>query len=96
MHTPYVTSKGQLVILAKLRGKFDIKKGARVNFVEDDGKTILQPVTREYIAAFRGIFKRKLGERPVTQELIDEHAEEVLTLVRHSAAGVRPSSCAEM
>jgi AbrB family looped-hinge helix DNA binding protein len=77
MHTAYVTSKGQLVIPSKLRRKFNIKKGTRVNFVEDNGKIILQPVTREYIDSFCGIFKRKPGSKPVTQELIEEHAEEV-------------------
>ncbi len=77
MHKAYVTSKGQLVIPAKLRRKYNIKTGTRINFIEDNGKIILQPVTREYIASFRGIFKRKPGEKPVTQELIEEHAEEV-------------------
>ena len=77
MHTAYVTSKGQLAIPAKLRRKFNIKKGTRVNFLEDGGKIIMQPITREYINSFRGIFKRKPGEPPVTQELIEEHAEEV-------------------
>jgi len=77
MHAAYVTSKGQLVIPAKLRRKFNIKKGTRINFVEDNGKIILQPVTREYIHSFCGIFKLKPGEKPVTEELIEEHAEEV-------------------
>jgi len=77
MHTAYVTSKGQLAIPAKLRRKFNIKKGTRVNFLEDGGKIIMQPVTREYINSFRGIFKLKPGEKPVTQELIEEHADEV-------------------
>jgi AbrB family looped-hinge helix DNA binding protein len=77
MHKAYVTSKGQLVIPAKIRRRYNIKTGTRVNFIEDNGKIILQPVTREYIESFRGIFKRKPGEKPVTQELIEEHAEEV-------------------
>jgi AbrB family looped-hinge helix DNA binding protein len=77
MHAAYVTSKGQLVIPSKIRRKYNIKKGTRVNFVEDHGKIILQPVTREYIESFCGIFKRKPGEKLVTQELIEEHAKEV-------------------
>jgi len=47
----------------ELRRKFNIKKGTRVNFVEDNGKIILQPVTREYIDSFCGIFKRKPGSK---------------------------------
>jgi len=65
------------VIPVKLRRKYNIKKGTRVNFVEDHGKIVLQPVTREFIDSVRGMFKRKPGEKPVTQELIEEHAEEV-------------------
>jgi AbrB family looped-hinge helix DNA binding protein len=74
MHAAYVTSKGQLVIPAKLRRKFNIKRGTRVNFVEDNGKIILQPVTREYIESFCGIFKRKPGEKLATQELLEDRA----------------------
>jgi len=77
MHAAYVTSKGQLVIPAKIRRKFNIKKGTRVNFVEDNGKIILQPVTRAYIDSVCGMLKRKPGSKLVTQELIEEHAEEV-------------------
>jgi AbrB family looped-hinge helix DNA binding protein len=77
MHTAYVTSKGQLAIPAKLRRKFNIKKGTRVNFVEDGGKIIMQPVTRAFIDSVCGMLKRKPGEKPITQELIEEHAEEV-------------------
>jgi AbrB family looped-hinge helix DNA binding protein len=77
MHIAYVTSKGQLVIPAKIRRRYNIKTGTRVNFIEDNGKIILQPVTREYIESFCGILKRKPGSKLVTQELIEEHAEEV-------------------
>lgn len=76
MHTAYVTSKGQLAIPAKLRRKYNIKQGTRVNFVEADGRIVMQPVTREYIREFRGIYKLKPGEKPATQELLDDRAEE--------------------
>jgi AbrB family looped-hinge helix DNA binding protein len=76
MHAAYVTSKGQLVIPAKLRRKFNIKKGTRVNFIEDNGRIVLQPVTREYIQSFVGIFKLKPGEKPATQQLLEDRAEE--------------------
>ena len=66
MEASWVTSKGQLVIPAKIRRKYNIKKGTRVNFLEQEGRIVLQPVTREYIRSFRGIFKLKPGEKPVT------------------------------
>jgi len=77
MNTAYVTTKGQLVVPARIRRRYGIKPGTRINFVEENGRIIFQPVTREYIDSFCGVFKRKPGEKPVTQQLIEEHAEEV-------------------
>ena len=48
-----------------------------MNFVEDHGKIVMQPVTREFIDSVRGMFKLRPGEKSVTQELVEEHAEEV-------------------
>jgi len=76
MHTAYVTSKGQLAVPAKLRRKYNIKRGTRINFLEDGGRIVMQPVTREYIREFRGIYKLKPGEKPATQELLEDRAEE--------------------
>lgn len=77
MNIAYVTSKGQLVVPARIRRRYGIKPGTRINFVEEGDRIIFQPVTREYIDSFCGIFKRKPGEKPVTHQLIEEHAEEV-------------------
>jgi AbrB family looped-hinge helix DNA binding protein len=74
MQTSWVTSKGQLVIPAKLRRKYNIKRGTRVNFIEEGGQIIMQPVTRELIRSFRGVFKLKPGEKPATQELLEDRA----------------------
>jgi AbrB family looped-hinge helix DNA binding protein len=74
MHTAYVTSKGQLVVPSRLRRRYGIKPGTRINFLEENGRIILQPVTREYIHGFRGIFKLKSGEKPATQELREDRA----------------------
>ena len=54
IETSVVTTKGQLVTPARLRRRFGIKKGARVTFVEDAGRIIVQPVTREFIRGVRG------------------------------------------
>lgn len=55
------TSKGQVVIPAKLRKKFDIKEGTRFQIeVDENGHSIiLKPITREYIHSLRGKFKGK-------------------------------------
>ncbi len=50
-----VTEKGQLVIPAAIRRKFGIKKGTRIAFLEKDGKIIIQPIDKDYIASMAGI-----------------------------------------
>ena len=71
-----VTSKGQLVVPARIRRRFGIKPGTRVNFLEEGNRIIFQPVTREYINSFRGMFKQKPGEKSVVQELLEERRAE--------------------
>jgi len=77
MNTARVMAKGQIVIPAKLRRKYDIKKGTPVHFLEEDGRIILQPITREYIRSFQGIFKIQPGEKLATQELLEDRAEDL-------------------
>lgn len=59
IETSVVTTKGQLVIPARLRRRFGIKKGTRVTFVEDGSRIIVQPVTHEFIRGLRGSLKRE-------------------------------------
>ena len=78
MNSAYVTSKGQLVVPSRIRRRFGITPGTRVNFIEEGGRIIFQPVTREYIRGFRGLFKRKAGAKSVVQEhLAERRAERV-------------------
>lgn len=72
----YVTSKGQVVVPARLRRLFGIKAGTRLNFQEEKGRIVVQPVTKEYISSFRGIFKLKAGEKSAVQEHLDDRAKE--------------------
>jgi AbrB family looped-hinge helix DNA binding protein len=41
------SAKGQIVIPSALRQKYGIKKGTRVEFLEEDGKIVLLPRTME-------------------------------------------------
>jgi len=74
--TAYMTSKGQVVIPARLRRKYGLKEGTRLNFAEQEGRFVIQPVTKEYISSFRGIFKLKPGEKSAVQEHLDDRAKE--------------------
>ena len=73
IETSVVTTKGQLVIPARLRRRFGIKKGTRVTFVEDAGRIIVQPVTREFIRGLRGSLK---GEPSALAALLEERTRE--------------------
>lgn len=76
MDSAYVTSKGQLVVPSRIRRLFGIKPGTRVNFVEEEGRIIFQPVTPEYIRSFRGRFKKNTGGKSVVQEHLEERRAE--------------------
>ncbi len=52
-----VSSRGRVVIPARLRRRLGIRKGTLVSFLEDNGRLIVQPVTREFIARLRGSLK---------------------------------------
>ena len=76
MDTAVVTTKGQVVIPAKIRRKLGIKQGTRVVFDEKNNTIVLRPITEAYIDSFRGILKNP-NKKSITQELIDDHAKEV-------------------
>jgi len=69
MEAAYVTSKGQLVVPAKLRRKYGIKPGTKVFFVERGDEILFQPVTREYIRSVCGMLASPTS---VAEELLTE------------------------
>lgn len=73
MDTAYVTTKGQLVIPARIRRKLGIKPGTKVCFVERGGEILFQPVTKEYIRSVCGMLKSTTS---VTQELLTERKKD--------------------
>ena len=68
-----VTTKGQLVIPAKLRRKYAIRKGTQVAFVEEENRLILQPLTPAFVRSLRGVLK---GERSALKILFDGRKQE--------------------
>ena len=73
METAYITSKGQLVIPAKLRRRYGMKPGTKVCFVERENEILFQPVTKEYIRSVCGMLK---SDTSVTRELLKERAKD--------------------
>lgn len=54
-----VTSKGQLVIPARLRRRYGIKKGTRVAILEEENRLILQPLTAVFVKSLVGWLGKK-------------------------------------
>jgi AbrB family looped-hinge helix DNA binding protein len=73
MESAYVTTKGQLVIPARIRRKLGIKPGTKVCFVERDNEIIFQPVTKEYIRSMCGMLKSTTS---ITEELLSERKKD--------------------
>jgi len=57
MEVGFVTSKGQIVIPSKLRRRYGIKPGTRINFHEETDGIKIIPVTAELIESNIGFLK---------------------------------------
>lgn len=73
MKASVVTVKGQVVIPAKLRRKFRIKRGTRVVFYEKQGELRIVPVTHETVDSSIGFLKTR-GR--LTRALAEEERRE--------------------
>ncbi|MCX6053624.1 MAG: AbrB/MazE/SpoVT family DNA-binding domain-containing protein [Chloroflexi bacterium] len=68
----YSTVKGQIVIPAALRRKYDIKKGTRI-IITDNGDSInLKPVNEQYLRNLQGSLKGK----GILKVLMDERRKD--------------------
>jgi len=59
MEVSIVTTKGQVVIPAKIRRKYRIKIGTKIQFEEGNGEIIMLPLTEETIDENIGFLKTK-------------------------------------
>lgn len=55
MDSVYVTSRGRIVIPARLRRRLGIKPGTKVCFIERDNEIVFQPITKQYIRSLCGM-----------------------------------------
>ena len=73
MDTAYVTSKGQLVIPARLRKRYGITAGTKIRFIERGGEIVIQPITKAFIRSVCGMLK---SGTPATEELLKERSRD--------------------
>ena len=62
------TSKGQIVIPSKLRRKYGIEEGTRIEFIEEEGYIIMKPITPQYVHSLRGILKGNAGMKSLKED----------------------------
>jgi AbrB family looped-hinge helix DNA binding protein len=73
MATTIVTTKGQVVIPARIRRKLNIKKGTKLYIEDREHEIILKPVTPAYFEKIAGILPTK-GK--LTKALLEERARD--------------------
>jgi antitoxin PrlF len=74
--TVWFTTKGQVVIPARLRKQFHIENGTRAIVTPTPEGILLKPVTRHAIDRLRGILKRKPGAQPLAEEWAEHKRQE--------------------
>jgi len=63
------TTKGQVVIPARLRRHFDIKEGTRATVVATPEGILLKPITRTFIHSLRGKYAHlRIGTKELEAE----------------------------
>jgi AbrB family looped-hinge helix DNA binding protein len=73
MEEATMTSKGQIVVPARLRRRYGLKPGVKVYFIERKDEILFQPVTKEYIRSVHGMLTSKTS---VTNELLQEREKD--------------------
>ena len=73
MDSVHVTTRGRIVIPARLRQKLGIKPGAKVCFIEHGSDILFQPVTKEYVRSVCGMLKDTTS---ATAELLIERKKD--------------------
>lgn len=85
-----ISSKGQITIPIEIRHRLGLKEGDRVEFVVDNGRTILQPATLEknpfekYIGALPGFSNREEIDEWVSDLRDDDGRMEDLKEIRRA------------
>jgi len=74
MRHTVVNARGQATIPVELRKRLKIKPGTRVNWIEENGRLMLIPMTARGIKEIRGFLKPKSGEPSAFEESLKERA----------------------
>lgn len=70
------TTKGQIVIPARLRRQFHIENGTKAIVQATEDGILLKPITAVSIRRLRGMLKRKPGEKSLAEEWSEHKRQE--------------------
>ncbi len=73
MEESTMTTKGQIVVPARLRKRYSLKPGTKVCFIERGEEILFRPVTKEYLKSLHGMLT---SETSVTKELLEERTKD--------------------
>lgn len=71
------SSKGQVVVPARMRKELGIKTGTKAVIEQTSEGILLRPVTRESVHQLYGFCKRKPGEKSLAEERAELKREEL-------------------
>lgn len=71
-----ISSRGQVVVPAELRTKLGLVQGVRANWIEENGRLVLTPLTEQRVKEIRGFLKPKPGEPSMFEEHLAERERE--------------------
>ena len=71
-----ISSKGQVVIPAKLREQFGLEKGTPATWTEEHGRLVLTPITERLLDEIQGFLKPRPGEPSMFEESFKERERE--------------------
>jgi AbrB family looped-hinge helix DNA binding protein len=86
----WFTTKGQIVIPARLRRQFNIEEGTKALVEATPDGILLKPITAVTIRRLRGILKRKPGEKPFAEQWA-EHKRQEMELEQANASSDKTS-----
>ena len=72
-----VSPKGGIVIPKEIRQKLGLEPGMLVAFVEDNGNIKIVPLPKDPVDYAMGMLKRKPGEKPLTELLLEERRKDL-------------------
>lgn len=78
------TTKGQIVVPARLRRQFDIKRGTRAAVMATPEGILLKPITATAIKHGRGILKHPAQARSFAKEWAEQKTQEKDLEDRHA------------